>query len=235
MGIGRITAHRYDEAAAHYEDEPGHGIQTGEERTAWMADLSRVLDGAPGRHVVDVGTGTGVLARLLAENGYRVDGVDISLGMIERARELLPSSLLAKVSYRVGDAQDDLFPAASVDAVVSRQVVCHLDDPIRAFRSWRRWLRPGGLVVVIDGFWGRKGWTGGPLADAVDQLPLSCVQTIGTAAYLLAQAELAVEHRGWLQAVNDQLAAADPGATERSPRYVVVARKAPEGGERGSS
>lgn len=226
MDTGQLTARLYDQAATRYEDEPGHGIQTEQERGAWLADLTPALAHVPGRQVIDVGAGTGVLTRLLAEQGFNVDGVDTSQGMVEEARKRLPASLKSRVSFRVGDAHDDLFSAGSVDAVVSRQVICHLHDPLQAFRNWRKWLKPDGIVIVIDGFWPRQGWASGELAGLVDLLPLSCVQTIGTAAYLLTQAGFSVEHRGWLEAVNRQVSLAEPGATDRRPRYIVVARKA---------
>jgi ubiquinone/menaquinone biosynthesis C-methylase UbiE len=216
----------YDREAGRYEDEAGHGIGGEEEREAWRRDLAPALARFPGTRVVDVGAGTGVLSRLLAEQGFVVEGIDASAGMVAEARRRLPPKLADRVSFRVGDTHEDLFPAGSFDAVVSRQVVCHLRDPLRAFRHWHRWLKPEGVAVVVDGFWPRHGWSSGELAGLVDLLPLSCVQTLGTVAYLLTEAGFSVEHRGWMEGVNRQVAAAEPVATERRPRYLVVARKA---------
>jgi hypothetical protein len=78
---------------------------------------------------------------------------------------------------------------------------------------------------VVDGFWAREAWVEGDLKQDVDDLPLCCVETIATAAYLLREAGLVVERRGWLERVNRLAAAAEPGATRRCPRYAVVARK----------
>jgi SAM-dependent methyltransferase len=225
MDVQELTDRLYDREAGHYEAEQGHGIRDENEWEAWRHDLAPALARFPGKRVVDVGAGTGVMSRLLGQQDFIVEGIDTSPGMVAEAQRLLPSKLASQVSFRVGDAHEDLFPAESFDAVVSRQVVCHLRDPLLAFRTWRRWLKADGMVIVIDGFWPRREWASGDLAGIVDLLPLSCVQTIGTVAYLLTEAGFTVEDRGWLERVNQQVAASEPGATERSPRYMVVARK----------
>lgn len=102
------------------------------------------------------------------------------------------------------------------DCIVSRQVVCHLADPLAAFGHWHAWLRPGGWVLVIDGLWSREGWGDDALADS---LPLSCLQTRGTVTHLLERAGFRVEHCVWLERVNQVL-----GSVSASPRYAVVAR-----------
>jgi ubiquinone/menaquinone biosynthesis C-methylase UbiE len=147
--------------------------------------------------------------------------------MVAEAQPRLPPSLADQVSFMVGDAHTDRFPADSFDAVVSRQVVCHLHDPLQAFRHWHRWVKQSGTVMVIDGFWSRQGWTSGALADSIDHLPLSCVQTLGTVAYLLEEAGFTIGHRGWLETVNQHVAASEPGSTSRSPRYIILGQKTP--------
>jgi ubiquinone/menaquinone biosynthesis C-methylase UbiE len=215
----------YDRIANHYESEPGHGISSDAEQQAWKNDLAPVLAGIPGKRVTDVGCGTGVLTRLLAREGFSVEGIDSSPAMVAEARRLLPVELADQVSFSVGDAHSDHFQENLFDAVLSRQVVCHLHDPLQAFRQWLKWLKPGGLVIVIDGFWSRQRWASGDLADDLDALPLSCVQTLGTVAYLLEAVGFDVEQRKWLEAVNQSVAIAEPGAIQRAPRYIVVARK----------
>lgn len=145
--------------------------------------------------------------------------------MVADAERCVPPELAGRVTFQIGDTHTDLFPAGSFDAVISRQVVCHLHDPLRAFRHWHTWIEPGGIAVVIDGFWSRQEWATGALSSTVDQLPLSCVQTIGTAAYLLTETDLAVTHRGWMDEVNRHVAVNQPGATQRSPRYLVIAQE----------
>lgn len=218
-------AGHYDRAMAErYEGEIGHGIDD-EERPAWERDVRPLLAIPPGDDttVLDAGAGTGVLSRLLAGWGYRVIGADVSAPMIERARALVPPHLAARLDYRLVDTQEDAdaFPPGSFDLVASRQVVCHLTDPLRAFANWHRWLRPGGRVVAIDGLWSCEGWSG-TFRDDIDHCPLSCVQTRRTLPYLLEVAGFAVERCDWLDGVNAYLR---QRYNVRSPRYVAVARK----------
>jgi ubiquinone/menaquinone biosynthesis C-methylase UbiE len=216
--IQAYTNQLYNQVAETYEDEPGHGFKDTGEQQAWEADIRDILIPADGTCILDVGTGTGVLARLFVGWGCRVVGMDPAEQMLAEARRRTPDALPSTLNFVRGDAQQDgqLFPDQSFDYIVSRQVVCHFSDPLLAFGHWRRWLKPDGRVMVIDGLWTRAGWHDDQL---VDSLPLSCLQTRGTLVYLLKVAGFTIEHCGWLARVNQEL----EGAIT-SPRYLVVAR-----------
>lgn len=62
------------------------------------------LDGLGGQPVLDLGCGEGLVARALAERGAQVTGVDLSRGLIERARRQETADPLG-IDYRVGDAR----------------------------------------------------------------------------------------------------------------------------------
>lgn len=133
---------------------------------------------APGaRSLLDLGCGTGAHAALLARDGYRVTGVDLSDGMLRRAAERA-SGLPAEVAERVSFRRDDLRTlrlGATFDAVVSLfHVVSYQtgDDDLRAaFATARAHLRPGG-VFLFDFWYGPAVLSQGPsvrvkrLADA---------------------------------------------------------------------
>jgi ubiquinone/menaquinone biosynthesis C-methylase UbiE len=99
-----------------------------------------------GEVVLDAGCGTGWLAAGLrkAAPHVRVVGLDLSTGMLERARGAGAWPLLQ------GDAQRLPFGDASVDLVVSRGVLHHLPDVPAALAEWHRVLRPAGAVVVTS-------------------------------------------------------------------------------------
>ena len=92
-----------------------------------------------------------------------------------------------------------------------------LFDPLRAFRHWHRWLKPGGSVVAIDGLYGRDAWRGA-WEDEIDVLPLSACQTMATVPYLL-------EAVGFSVRVVQRMGAVNALPTTRTPRYVVVAER----------
>ncbi len=110
---------------------------------------SRLLDRAgvrPGDTVLDIGCGTGVLARTaLARVGAqgRVVGVDPNAGMLAVARRTAP-----EVTWVDGSAERLPFEAGSVDVVVSQFALMFFSDRELAVREMHRVLRPGGRVVL---------------------------------------------------------------------------------------
>ena len=75
----------WDEDASVYDDSVGHAISDPVEAAAWRRALEFMLPD-PVARVLDVGTGTGSLALLIAELGHTVTGLDLSDGMLDRAR-----------------------------------------------------------------------------------------------------------------------------------------------------
>ncbi len=126
-------------------------IRIEEEISAWKSVFGDLLGYRPCR-VLDVGTGTGFVARTLAEMGHEVTGVDVSEDMLEVARDLSLRRGL-NVEFLIGDAENLEFDDESFDAVVCRYVVWTLPDPDRAVREWTRVLRGGGKIVIVDGIW----------------------------------------------------------------------------------
>ena len=150
---------RWSDRARTYDKSPGHGIHSDQEKQAWLQILSNALDQKQGLRVLDVGTGTGALALLLAEMDHEVFGIDLSDQMLIRAREKAKMGNL-KAEFRVGDAEAPPFEHESFDAIVSRHVLWTLPNPENAVKAWKNLLKPGGKVVIIDGNWGRNNRTG---------------------------------------------------------------------------
>jgi ubiquinone/menaquinone biosynthesis C-methylase UbiE len=98
------------------------------------------------RSILDVGTGTGRVALLLAHGAARVTGVDASEEMLAIARRRAEAELV-KVRFERGDAHALDFPDRSFDAVVSFRLLMHAPD-------WRRCLsemcRVSDRLVIID-------------------------------------------------------------------------------------
>jgi SAM-dependent methyltransferase len=146
----RITA-CWATASGSYDAQPGHGITREGERDAWQAMLRTVLPPAPA-DVLDVGTGTGFMAIRAHELGHRVTAVDLSDDMLAVARRAA-AAMDGAPSFSVGDAIAPAFPSGSFDAVMNRHLLWTLTDPAMALRNWHALLRPGGVLVVIDGIW----------------------------------------------------------------------------------
>jgi ubiquinone/menaquinone biosynthesis C-methylase UbiE len=102
--------------------------------------------------VLDVGCGTGFMARTAAGLGHRVTGIDLAPGMLGVARKDAARRALT-IDFREGDAVQPPFSPATWDVITSRHLLWTLREPELAFENWRRLLRPGGRVVAIDGTW----------------------------------------------------------------------------------
>ncbi len=102
--------------------------------------------GLPGQRILDLGTGTGELARQFARQGAEACGTDIAAPQIEMARELAVREGL-RADFRVAPAEQSPFPDASFDAVTANQCWFYFDTP-RAIRDVKRMLKPGGVLVV---------------------------------------------------------------------------------------
>jgi demethylmenaquinone methyltransferase / 2-methoxy-6-polyprenyl-1,4-benzoquinol methylase len=104
----------------------------------------------PGMQVVDVGCGTGLLAReamgLIGERGTLV-GVDPSPGMMAQAR---PLADLPGARFVEGRAERVPLPDASADFLSMGYALRHIDDVNAAFAEFRRVLKPGGRLLMLE-------------------------------------------------------------------------------------
>ena len=109
-----------------------------------LVPLGAALDrlSAPPRKVLDLGTGTGKAARVVAKRfpDAEVVGVDLAPEMVEEAKRLLPSELAGRVSFQVADGASLLFAAGEFDLVV-------LQNMIPFFEELGRVTAPGGKAI----------------------------------------------------------------------------------------
>jgi ubiquinone/menaquinone biosynthesis C-methylase UbiE len=138
----------WDRGVEDYDELVAHGRLTRTEADAWKAVLARLLPPAPSK-VLEVGAGTGVMSLLLAELGYSLTATDISSGMLDEARRKASDRHLA-ISFEIVDAEVLPFGEKSFDAVFGRHILWTLPHPDRALGEWRRVLKPGGRLVLVD-------------------------------------------------------------------------------------
>ena len=127
----------------------------------------------PGQRILDIGCGCGAitieLARQVGPSG-RVLGIDISVPMLERARQLTPKELPA--DYVLADATVYPFDPASFDLLVSRFGVMFFADPVLSFRNLRTALWPKGRLVFVCWREPREnGWMMAPLMAVYKHVP----------------------------------------------------------------
>lgn len=108
---------------------------------------SKALSQASGK-VLEVGVGTGGNLTYYPP-GCEVTGIDLSPGMLNKAREKATSLNLA-VRLIEMDAQNMQFPDNSFDTVVATCVFCSVPDPIKGLKEIRRVCKPHGKVILLE-------------------------------------------------------------------------------------
>ena len=137
---------RFDEAAATWDDDPGH-----EQRQVAVARaIVAALDLDPAMHALDVGAGTGRLSILLADRIGTAVVTDPSAGMVAVAQARIAA---AGLSDRLRAVQADLTTDrldGSYDVVWSSMALHHVQDLDRLLQSVAGLLAPGGRVAIAD-------------------------------------------------------------------------------------
>ncbi len=158
----------WSKRAITFDQSPGHRIEDEVEAPAWQALITRAFGDLAGRQVLDLACGTGEISRMLLAMGADVTGVDFAEPMLERARAKHRGRAFRA---RLGDVEDLRLEAdASYDAIVTRHLVWTLVDPDIAFREWRRVLKPGGRLLIVDGDWVNTPFLGKLMRAVADRI-----------------------------------------------------------------
>ncbi|MBI1276599.1 MAG: methyltransferase domain-containing protein [Anaerolineaceae bacterium] len=128
--------------------------------------------GLAGQKIVDLGTGTGTLARGFAGRGCTVIGIDAAANMLEQAKQMSAADGVT-VEYRVATAEATGLPDVSAD-VVSAGQCWHWFDGNAAARECYRLLRRNGKVII-----GHFDWI--PLKGNVVEATESLIQAYNPA------------------------------------------------------
>lgn len=128
------------------------------QQAVWGSTLVQYLEGHHSNKkrsdtpVLDVGTGPGFFAIVLAQKGYPVTAVDYTNSMINEARKNA-GAIAEKISFHKMNAEELTFPDNFFEVIVTRNVTWNLPNPEKAYRQWARVLKPGGLLLNFDAGW----------------------------------------------------------------------------------
>jgi len=151
----RFLTRIFDDTAVDYERiESVLALGSG----AWYRRQALLRAGLkPGMKVLDVGCGTGLLARealaVIGPDGA-LTGIDPSPGMLAEGRSALPAA-----AFIEGRAERLPVPDAQADFLSLGYALRHIDDVQVAFADFRRALRPGGRLLLLE-ITRPEGWLG---------------------------------------------------------------------------
>ena len=141
----------FEELPARY-DELGAALSFFQD-PRWRRTMVAAVAARPEDRVLDVATGTGLVARELVERyGCRVVGLDQSAPMLARARGKLAADpgLAGPIELVEGEAEALPFADGEFDHLTFTYLLRYVDDPAATLRELARVVRPGGRVACLE-------------------------------------------------------------------------------------
>jgi demethylmenaquinone methyltransferase / 2-methoxy-6-polyprenyl-1,4-benzoquinol methylase len=141
----------FEELPARY-DELGAALSFWQD-PRWRRAMVAAVPAGPDERVLDVATGTGLVARELVERyGCRVVGLDQSPPMLARARAELATdpAMAERVELVEGEAEALPFADAEFDHLTFTYLLRYVDDPAATLRELARVVRPGGRLACLE-------------------------------------------------------------------------------------
>jgi SAM-dependent methyltransferase len=180
---------------------------------AFFDRLQALGIGLPGQRILDLGTGTGVMARAFAARGATAAGIDIAAGQIEAARRLAESERLA-IDFRVAPAEEPPFADGSFEAATANQCFLYFDRA-RVLAALRRVLVPGGRLVISHHSWLPRedaiarasealilefnpAWGGADFDGRIAPMPEGMPEDLVLEGFFLFDVDVPFDRAGWL-------------------------------------
>ena len=118
----------------------------------WRRALVDFIDARPGMRILDVATGTGLVAFAHAARGAEVVGLDQSEAMLSRARARLERKpgVGDRLKLVLGEAEALPFGDGEFDALSFTYLLRYVDDPLATVRELARVVKPGGRIGMVE-------------------------------------------------------------------------------------
>lgn len=123
-------------------------------REAWISLINEYIPKVSRRQlkVLDIGTGPGFFAIIMASCGYDVSAIDYTEAMLEKAKRNA-GALDFNINFKRMDAHNLEFEDKTFDLIITRNLTWNLERPAAAYKEWHRVLTPGGRLLNFDANW----------------------------------------------------------------------------------
>lgn len=140
----------YNKVASEYES---YSKDAASDWLIGYPKMIELLEPVRGKRLLDYGCGTGKVSRKLRDKGARVTGVDVSLPMLDIAKQ----GDVAGIDYRhIESGNMDFMGDASADDAFAAFVFCNVGTRAAAISIMRnifRVLKPGGRLILLNANW----------------------------------------------------------------------------------
>lgn len=154
-GVGRPdlveeTRRYWDERSRGYSLATRMSLNNKDDRIRRV--IREVVPDSRRLRILDLGTGAGYAAIILAQMGHDVVAVDNSDLMLDKARSNA-RAYRVDIQFVKADVHDvcRLFEPFHFDIVIAKDTVWGITDPVEAYSEWIHLIRPGGYLIIIDG------------------------------------------------------------------------------------
>ncbi|HSC03228.1 MAG TPA: ubiquinone/menaquinone biosynthesis methyltransferase [Solirubrobacteraceae bacterium] len=131
----------------HAYDRMGAVLSFGQD-PRWRRAMIDAIDPRPGQRILDVATGTGMVAFELARRGATVIGLDQSEDMLARARQRVAAA--DNPGFIAGEAEHLPFADGEFDALTFTYLLRYVDDRAATMRELARVVKPGGRIGMVE-------------------------------------------------------------------------------------
>ena len=123
-------------------------------KEAWLELIHEYAPKMEGKklRILDIGTGPGFLAIIMAGCGHEVTAVDYTAEMLAKAQNNA-RRYNCSIRFKKMDAHNLEFDDNMFDLIVTRNLTWNLEKPEKAYKEWHRVLSAGGRLLVFDANW----------------------------------------------------------------------------------
>lgn len=147
MNVNNLTIKEKKQSVIdNYDDIAKEYVNEFFEDTSDNKYIDIFLNSLNGKKILDVGCGNGKDCKYILEKGFNINGIDLSIGMLNIAKEKVPNC-----NFEIMDITKITYPNDSYDGIISNCSLFHIpvEELPKTLKSFKRVLKPDGKLLLI--------------------------------------------------------------------------------------